>query len=190
MENSKEQAKGIKQKVTDLLKVVKDEISPKDAPAPPENVSSVSLCARTIPYTEAPPKYRKSLKALVCDSSFIKESRLMDMPAKPRDYDRFVALKELDEVNQVKKQFASALHLKNVSGMLLKADGISYCMQKPNFYPSSDLYEVPGLKTELLRIKVPFPRRILQATDSDTEYSKKTKKEIYFTPKRLRKYPD
>ncbi|KAL5276873.1 hypothetical protein ACFFRR_002216 [Megaselia abdita] len=189
--SSKEQARGLKRKVSNLLNVVKNELTPKA----PDNEASVSLCSRTIPATEVPSKYRKSLKPFVTDSSFIKDSKLMDMPPKPKDYERLIALKELDEVNRVKRQFASSLHVRNVSGMLLRSDGISYYSEKPTFYSSSDLYEVPGLKTDLLKKKVPYKRsidrqNITNVTDSDTQYSKKTKKEIYFTPKRLRKYPD
>lgn len=194
MENSKQQARGLKRKVSDLLNVVKSEISPKEPPSPiTECESCVSLCARTIASPEIPSKYRKSLQPYVAESNFIKESRLMTIPARSIDYDRLTASKELDEVNQTKQNFARSLHSKNVTGMMLKDDGISYYMTTPVFYSSSDPYEIPGLKTELLTIKLPHKavsNISHHFSDSDTHYPKKTNREIYFTPKRLRKYPD
>lgn len=190
--NSKEQARGIKRKVSDLLDIVRSEIASKPS-EPDYEPSVVSLCARTIPAAAVPLKYRSSLKPTVTESSFIKDSQLMEIPPKPKDYQRLLTLRELEEVNRVKRQFATSLHMKNASGMSLKSDGISYYMAKPQFYPSADLYEIPGLKTDLLRVKVPYKadtNSIPRVTDSETHYSKKTKKEIYFTPKRLRKYPD
>lgn len=193
MENSKEHARGIKRKFSDLLNVVKNEISPK--PPPPANTESQGLCARTIPLPETPSKYRKSLKPFINECSCIKESGLMSIPARPKDYERLAAFKELEEVNKNKNNFARSHHSNNVTGMILKRNAISYYTEKPAYFSTSAPYEVPGLKTDLLTIKVPHkpsPIKFLQFSDSDTQFSPKQrpKKEIYFTPKRLRKYPD
>lgn len=193
MANSKAQAKGLKRKVTEMLNVTKSAANPASSGyADPscENESSVSLCARTIAIPEIPSKYRKSLKPLVVNdsSSFIKESHLMDIPSKSRDYDRFNSLREMDEMNQVKKKFANSLHIKNVSGMMLKADGFSYYMHKPSYYTMPEPYEIPDLKSDLMKMQVARKTRKLRLSSSDT--GKKNKKDNIFTPKRLRKYAD
>lgn len=196
MRNSREQAtKGFKRKISDLLNVVKkDNYSPKDPEAELDNGQfRIGLFARTIPAAEVSAKYRASLKPTIGESEVIKQSNLMSIPLKPKDFQRLMHKKEMEEYNQAKRQFAHCLHTKNASGMTLKSDGITYFMEKPQFFPSSDLYEVPGLKTDLLKVRMPHKKAVdlvYRVPDPDYQYTKRATKEIYFTPKRLRKYPD
>lgn len=142
------------------------------------NVSNLSTACELIEHFHS---IKQNSQDLYSYEKEVSEAELEDYFQLKLDF-----LKEVDEVNQVKKRFANNLHLKNVSGMLLKADGISYYMHKPSYYTFPEPYEIPGLKTDLMKVEIPNRTYRSRQFNSDSQSSKQKD----FTPKKLRKYPD
>lgn len=191
--NPKQQIRNVSRKLSDLLNIVKNDIMQDQSISVdnPEATTSSDLKPRSIPAVKVPLKYKLALEPYVSESNFIEESKLMDMPPKPKDFDKMMRVQKTAEVNRVKQQFVDSIHIRSSAGITLRPDGCSYYMDRPHFFPSSDLYEVPGLKSELMNVRVPYKidAKTKAPIDYTNDFDKREFREIYFAPKRLRKYP-